>query len=417
MPQRVPFTKRTISAFIFLGIIWGTFPLVIHCAIRFICGRDSPALIFVFRTPGAVVLYVGSFVFLSLGSTNNRELLLNNFKIARNYWMFAVMGLIQLALPYILFTYGLKVLSLTTGGVFITSVPLFSIVLERLPFVQSTYMYSISKCKLAAVLSIALAGITMVSAVGMNLAQDCGSYCDQREEKPEEDTSPEVALRNSNFRNLQTNLPRTVQRSCTPFSVMELTGSLLALIAGSISWSISSIFWHSNRGNIHSVSGGIGSNIFGGMFGLALFFVIHHGDCKINWNWSDPKSIFYCILFLVVMSDWPISFVSDFIRREIGAVVVNQALCLVPLIALSEDWLFVRRPEAVNALPYTSIIMEIIGVVFVVSAVAISTTVETSYFLNVRQIEDSMTSSYLEQLRSNSGKSDPFPPLVEISDH
>lgn len=101
-------------------------------------------------------------------------------------------------------------------------------------------MYSISKCKLAAVLSIALAGITMVSAVGMNLAQDCGSYCDQREEKPEEDTSPEVALRNSNFRNLQTNLPRTVQRSCTPFSVMELTGSLLALIAGSISWSISS---------------------------------------------------------------------------------------------------------------------------------------------------------------------------------
>lgn len=44
-------------------------------------------------------------------------------------------------------------------------------------------------------------------------------------------------------------------------------------------------------------------------------------------------------------------------------------------------------------------------------------TVETSYFLNVRQIEDSMTSSYLEQLRSNSGKSDPFPPLVEISDH
>lgn len=105
---------------------------------------------------------------------------------------------------------------------------------------QSTYMYSISKCKLTAVLSIALAGITMVSAVGMNLAQDCGSYCDQREEKPEEDTSPEVALRNSNFRNLQTNLPRTVQRSCTPFSVMELTGSLLALIAGSISWSISS---------------------------------------------------------------------------------------------------------------------------------------------------------------------------------
>lgn len=50
--------------------------------------------------------------------------------------MFAVMGLIQLALPYILFTYGLKVLSLTTGGVFITSVPLFSIVLERLPCVQ-----------------------------------------------------------------------------------------------------------------------------------------------------------------------------------------------------------------------------------------------------------------------------------------
>lgn len=46
-------------------------------------------------------------------------------------------------------------------------------------------------------------------------------------------------------------------------------------------WYVFVVFWYFNRGNIYLVSGGIGSNIFGGMFGFVLFFVIYYGDCKV----------------------------------------------------------------------------------------------------------------------------------------
>lgn len=39
------------------------------------------------------------------------------------------------------------------------------------------------------------------------------------------------------------------------------------------------VFWRSKRGNIHYVSGGIGNNIFGGIFALGLFFIMQkHED-------------------------------------------------------------------------------------------------------------------------------------------
>lgn len=88
------FIKRMILVFIFFGIIWGIFFLVIYCVICFICGRDLLVFIFVFCILGVVVFYVGLFVFFLFGSINNRELFFNNFKIVRNYWMFVVMGLI-----------------------------------------------------------------------------------------------------------------------------------------------------------------------------------------------------------------------------------------------------------------------------------------------------------------------------------
>lgn len=34
------------------------------------------------------------------------------------------------------------------------------------------------------------------------------------------------------------------------------------------------VFWRSNRGNIHYVSGGIANNIFGGIFALILWFIL-----------------------------------------------------------------------------------------------------------------------------------------------
>ena len=133
MPQRVGFTAGILLAFLSLGIIWGTFSLMIHFAIY---SFNSPSFVFLLRTPGAVVLYVVSMIFLSLRNGEAQETFRNNFRTARNYWKFAVMGFVQLAAPYILFMYGLKVLSPTTGGVYVAAVPLFSILLERLPCVR-----------------------------------------------------------------------------------------------------------------------------------------------------------------------------------------------------------------------------------------------------------------------------------------
>ena len=51
-----------------------------------------------------------------------------------------MMGFVQLAAPYILFTYALQVLNPTTAGVYMAAAPWFSILLERLPFVRVSYI-------------------------------------------------------------------------------------------------------------------------------------------------------------------------------------------------------------------------------------------------------------------------------------
>ena len=107
--------------------------MAIHFAVQ---SYKSPSLVFLLRTPGTVALYVVFMVFLSSRDSEVKEIFRQNFRTVRNYWKFAVMGLVQLAAPYMLFMYGLKVLNPTTGGVFMAAAPWLSILLERLPFVR-----------------------------------------------------------------------------------------------------------------------------------------------------------------------------------------------------------------------------------------------------------------------------------------
>lgn len=39
-----------------------------------------------------------------------------------------------------------------------------------------------------------------------------------------------------------------------------------------------SVFWRSNRGSIHYVSGGIGNNLFGGLFALMLWTILQQNE-------------------------------------------------------------------------------------------------------------------------------------------
>lgn len=133
MAPRGYFTTGSLSAFIFLGIVRGSFSVAIYFAVR---SYKSPSLVFLLRTPGSVVLYTVLMIFLSLRDSEVKETFYYNFRTVRNYWKFAVMGLVQLAAPYLLFLYALQVLNPTTAGVYMAAAPWISILLERLPFVR-----------------------------------------------------------------------------------------------------------------------------------------------------------------------------------------------------------------------------------------------------------------------------------------
>ena len=75
-------------------------------------------------------------IFLSSRDSEIKETFYRNFRTVGNYWKFAVMSLVQLALPYLLFMYALQVLNPTTAGVYMAAAPWISILLERLPFVR-----------------------------------------------------------------------------------------------------------------------------------------------------------------------------------------------------------------------------------------------------------------------------------------
>ena len=133
MAPRGYFTTGSLSAFIFLGIVRGSFSVAIYFAVH---SYKSPSLVFLLRTPGSVALYTVLMIFHSFRDSEMKETFYYNLRTVRNYWKFAVMGLVQLAAPYMLFLYALQVLNPTTAGVYMAAAPWISILLERLPFVQ-----------------------------------------------------------------------------------------------------------------------------------------------------------------------------------------------------------------------------------------------------------------------------------------
>jgi drug/metabolite transporter (DMT)-like permease len=147
MPSGGHFTTASILAFISLGLIRGSFSVVIHFADL---SYNSPSLVFLLRTPGTVALYVCLMIVLAFKDNELKQTFLANLRNVHNYWKSAVMGFLQLAAPYLLFMYGLKVMSPTAGGVFMAAAPWTTVLLERLPFIRvctysinSTFMYNV----------------------------------------------------------------------------------------------------------------------------------------------------------------------------------------------------------------------------------------------------------------------------------
>lgn len=132
------FTPSSISLFVALGIIRGSFSVVIYFADR---SFKSPSLVFLLRTPGTVLLYIFLAIYLASKDGEIKQIFTHNMRNVRNYFKSAIMGFVQLAAPYLLFMYGLKVLSPTAGGVFMAAAPWLTTLLERFPCIQVSYMY------------------------------------------------------------------------------------------------------------------------------------------------------------------------------------------------------------------------------------------------------------------------------------
>lgn len=435
MAPRGYFTTGSLSAFIFLGIVRGSFSVTIYFAVR---SYKSPSLAFLLRTPGSVVLYTVLMIFLSLRDSEVKETFYYNFRTVRNYWKFAVMGLIQLAAPYLLFLYALQVLNPTTAGVYMAAAPWISILLERLPFVRSSHPISAGK---VGAIAVGIIGIVLVSITGIALAKNTTNCYWEVKVYGANHTGMQATVFHTNETSPNksiTDIPSLEKLHCPSFTHVEVAMSLLALIGGSLMWSISSVFWRSNRGNIHYVSGGIANNIFGGIFALILWLILrrYNNVDEVSW-WNDSAVL--SVLFLTVMSGWLAAIIVDYLYKEIGALVTSRVLCLVPLVAWFEDWMFVRKFKVLDM--YWWIPVEVVGVVLMFVGLTLShlepenlastlhrpllsseereRAVTDQFYSNVRGSDDGMSEdevkniSYLRSCSTNSTQ-DSFPPLVEV---
>ncbi|XP_031565721.1 uncharacterized protein LOC116300892 [Actinia tenebrosa] len=348
MPSGSHFTTSSILAFISLSLIRGSFSVVIHFADL---SYNSPSLVFLLRTPGTVILYICLLIFVARRDTELKHTFLNNLRNIHNYWKSAVMGFLQLAAPYLLFMYGLKVMSPTAGGVFMAAAPWTTVILERLPFIRQRS--NLSPVKILAMI-IGFAGVIMVSTSDVLMAVhshvECPNYTNHT---------------NMSFLSNRTNnsaMGSLVRNKCHKFPIPLIVRSLLALVGGCMMWSISSVFWRSYRGDIHFAVAGVWNNIFASCYALMFWVAMHRYENIDKVNWSKPDGI-VSIIFLTVFSGWVAALIVDYMYRNVGPTATNRVLCLVPLFTWIEDWVFVR--EFKTLADSTLVVTEILGLVLV----------------------------------------------------
>ncbi|KAK3734996.1 hypothetical protein QZH41_015095 [Actinostola sp. cb2023] len=311
MPTGGYFTASSIFAFVALGIIRGSFSVVIHFADE---SYRSPSLVFLLRTPGTILLYVFFTIFLASRSVENKQIFSQNLRNVHTYWKSAIMGFVQLAAPYLLFMYGLKVLSPTVGGVCMAAAPWMTTILERFPCVK--HKSAITPLKILA-MCIGFAGVIIVAVSDVFLALNSNGDCHFQVST----TNLTSGLNNSAAN--QSYSPKYIPLSkkvCTKYTTVQVSTSLIALLGGSFMWSISSVFWRSKRGDIHYVMAGIWNNAFAGLYALAFWFGLRHYENNLHQvgtvQWHDYKGIL-SIIFLTVLSGWIAAIIVNYMYKNV----------------------------------------------------------------------------------------------------
>ena len=119
---------QTLCLFLSLSLIRGSFPVLIHYGMK---SYETPGLLFLLRTPGTIILFVISVLYLASRDKESKLEILNNFKSSRSYKRAALLGFLQLCGPYMLFMYAMKYLSPTIGAVFMCGTAWLTSILEQ----------------------------------------------------------------------------------------------------------------------------------------------------------------------------------------------------------------------------------------------------------------------------------------------
>ncbi|XP_032219321.1 uncharacterized protein LOC116602188 [Nematostella vectensis] len=358
MPSGGYFTTGGILAFMLLAVIRGSFSPAIYFAVH---AYRSPSLVFLLRTPGTIFLYLVTVLFLSRRSNGVVQGLRHTSGSISSLWRCAVMGLLHLAAPYLLFMYALKILNPTVAGVYMAAAPWLSTVIERLPCIQ--HKQSLTAVKVFAMI-LGFSGVIMVSVADGVLALTFGIV-------PCPLTSHAInASQHQNSSQIEGHT------NCGPFTHAQVITAMLALIGGALLWAISSVFWKAKNEDIHYTVAGIWNNLFAGLYGLVIFglMFIFEPLNKVQWLTKGGN---ISILFLTVMCGWLAAIIVDYLYKAVGPVSTNRVICLVPLLTWLEDWMFIRHFS--NNIDTPVIVLEVLGLVLVFVGL-VSSSLETEGF-------------------------------------
>ena len=121
-------TIQALCAFLLLALIRGSFSVLMHYGIT---AYKTPSLLFLLRTPGTLILFFISVLYLASKDEESKLEIVNNFKSSKSYKRAAVLGFFQLSGPYMLLMYAMKYLSPTIGAVFMCAMPWSTLLLEK----------------------------------------------------------------------------------------------------------------------------------------------------------------------------------------------------------------------------------------------------------------------------------------------
>ncbi|XP_065051025.1 uncharacterized protein LOC135680776 [Rhopilema esculentum] len=332
-----------LAQFIILALIRGTTPLMAYFAVS---NLDSTGLVVAWKSVISFMFFLFSASVLYSVSGEFRQHITENFKDKHTYWKLTVLGIMQSAAPYLLIIYSLKYLPPTLLGVFMAATPWFTILLERLPFVKIKSTMS-SYVKIGMIFGFPSIILIMSPILHESLV-NCSKL--------------EVYKNFTNQTSSHKKFPVIYDICLKP---EDLFFGTLALFAGSFLWAVSSVFWRSQRGDIHYISSSIGQNLVAATVAAVFWAAVEIEYPENSSSLVGYKTIFG-VMFLGIGTGWLATVLVQSLGRKIGPKPTNQVLAVLPMVAFIEDCVFVKSIVTVH--PWL-IALEIIGILALSAAV------------------------------------------------